>query len=244
MGGHVLRLVAGEPDMQVGAALESPGHPQIGHEAARGVTIVDDAARALERVDVAIDFSIPQGTLRLLGEAAPRGVAVVTGTTGLDDAGRQAIARASEKIAIVQAPNFSLGIRTLVKLVEEAVRRLPGYEIEVLELHHSGKVDAPSGTALRLAETAAKVRGIDLQASAVYHREGETGPRPADAIGLQSLRAGDSPGEHTVYLAGPGERLELTHRALSRDNFAAGAIHAARWAVEQPPGLYSIDDLG
>jgi 4-hydroxy-tetrahydrodipicolinate reductase len=143
----------------------------------------------------------------------------------------------------VRARNFSLGINVMLGLVAEAIRRLPGYDVELLDLHHNRKRDAPSGTALWIAETAAEALGAPLDERAIYHREGKTGPRPRGAIGIQTLRAGDSVGEHTVYIAGPGERLEISHRALSRDNFAAGAVRAARWIRGRPPGLYSLTDV-
>ena len=204
------------------------------------VGMASELAAALERAEVAIDFSTPESTAALVAEAVPKGVALVIATTGFSPEALAQIQAASTKIPVVMAPNFSLGVHILLELVAEASRRLQDYEIEVLELHHSRKADAPSGTALRLARVAAEARGVDLDQKAVYHREGQTGPRPADAIGIQTLRAGDSVGEHTVYFAGPGERLELSHRALSRDNFAAGAIRATRWIVGKPPRLYTL----
>jgi 4-hydroxy-tetrahydrodipicolinate reductase len=167
----------------------------------------------------------------------------VIGTTGFSEAERERLARAARSAPLVMAPNFSLGVHVLLELVSEAARRLPDYEIEVLELHDSRKIDAPSGTALRLGEAAAAARGRRLPDLAVYHREGETGARDPAAIGMQALRAGDSVGEHTVFLAGPGERLELTHRALSRNNFAAGAVRAAAWVHGRPPGLYTMREV-
>jgi len=167
----------------------------------------------------------------------------VIATTGFDDDGLAWIRSTAEQVPVVMAPNFSLGINVLVDLVAEAVRRLPGYDIEVLELHHNRKVDAPSGTALRLGEAAAAARDARLSERAVFHREGLTGAREPGTIGMQTLRGGDSPGEHTVFIAGPGERLELTHRALSRENFAAGAVRAAKWLTGRGPGLYAMSDV-
>ena len=178
-----------------------------------------------------------------LREATPRGIAQVIATTGFDDAQLAEIAAAAASSALVKAANFSLGVNAMIELVERAAAALPDYDLEVLEMHHGRKVDAPSGTALRLGEAAAAARDQMFDDVAVYHREGLTGPRPAGSIGLQTLRGGDTVGEHTVYLVGPGERIELTHRALSRDNFAAGAVRAAAWAVDQPPGLYSMQDV-
>jgi 4-hydroxy-tetrahydrodipicolinate reductase len=243
MGGHVLRALEAADDLTLAGALEAPGHASLGSEAAPGVRIVADARAALDAADVAIDFSLPQATLALLDAAEAHGTPVVTGTTGFDTDGEARLEAAARRIAIVRAPNFSLGIHVMLELVAEAARRLPDYHLEVLEMHHARKVDAPSGTALRLGQVLAEARGLDLAKQAVYHREGHTGPRPPDTIGMQTLRAGDAVGEHTVYLAGPGERLEIAHRALSRDNFAAGAVRAARWAVTRPPGLYAMRDV-
>jgi 4-hydroxy-tetrahydrodipicolinate reductase len=243
MGEHALRAVGADPDLELVAALEAPGHPRLGEEVARGVGITDDAAAACERAEVALDFSLPKGTLGLVEAAAPRGLPLVVATTGFSDAELERIREAASRIPIVRAQNFSLGINVMLELVAHAVKRLPGYDIEVLEMHHGRKRDAPSGTALWIAETAAAARGDRLEERAVYHREGETGPRVSGSIGMQSLRAGDSVGEHTLYLAGPGERLEISHRALSRENFAAGAVRAAHWVVGRPPGLYSLQDV-
>jgi 4-hydroxy-tetrahydrodipicolinate reductase len=167
----------------------------------------------------------------------------VLGTTGLEAAAEARIARAAQRLAIVRTANFSIGATVLLELVAEAARRLVGYEIDVLEMHHDQKKDAPSGTAIGLASAAAEARGQELQQAAVYARHGITGVRDPKAIGLQALRLGDSVGEHTVYFAGPGERLELSHRALSRENFAAGALRAARWLVGRAPGLYVMRDV-
>jgi len=243
MGGHVLHAVAAAEDLVVSAALEAPGHPDLGKELAAGVSLSSDIGAALDASDVAIDFSLPESTLGLAREAPPRGTALVIATTGLTPDQDAEIERASQSVAVVRAANFSLGITTLLGLVEDAVRRLPDYEIEVLEIHHNRKIDAPSGTALALGEAAARARSDALSDVATYHREGITGPRDPRAIGMQTLRGGDIVGEHTVYLIGPGERLELTHRALSRENFATGAVRAARWAASQSPGMYTMRDV-
>ena len=243
MGGHVLRAVEAAPDLEVGAALEATSHPDLGKEVSPGVALTSDVATFFDAAEVAIDFSQPASTLALASAAAPRGVPLVIATTGFAPDGLARIEQAASRVPIVMAANFSLGVNVLLDLVAEAARRLAGYQIDVLELHHDRKLDAPSGTALRLASAAADARGQDLERVAVYHREGVTGPRDPAAIGLQALRLADSVGEHTVYLAGPGERLELSHRALSRDNFAAGALTAARWVVGRDPGLYSMADV-
>ncbi len=243
MGGHVLRALEGAAELRVGAALEQPGHPELGREVSPGVKLSSELEPALDSAQVAIDFSTPESTLALVAAATKKNVPLVIASTGFggEDLGR--IKESARKIPIVMAPNFSLGVNVLIDLVAEAARRLEGYEIEVLELHHSRKLDAPSGTAPELARVAAAARGQDLEQLAVYQREGRTGERPPQAIGIQVLRAGDSVGEHTVYLAGPGERIELSHRALSRDGFAAGALRAARWVVGRPPGLYAMADV-
>ncbi len=241
MGAFVLRAVAAEPGLEVAAAVEARDHPALGSEVAPGVALVPELA--VDACDVAIDFSAPSSTGALLDAALPAGLPLVIGTTGFDASQEAAIESAAGKLAIVRAGNFSLGITVLLDLVAEAAKRLAGYEIEVLEMHHNRKLDAPSGTALALARAAADARGVSLSDKAVYHREGQTGPRPPDAIGMQTLRMADVVGEHTVYLAGPGERLELSHRALSRENFASGAARAAAWVLGRQPGLYSMGDV-
>jgi len=243
MGVHVLNAVAAAPDLTLGAALEHSGHPELGKKVGPNIALSSDLAAALENCDVTIDFSSPDATLAMLREATPRGIAQVIATTGFEAAQQGEIEAAAQSCAIVQAANFSLGVNALIELVERAAAQLPDYDLEVLEIHHNRKVDAPSGTALRLGEAAASARGQSLRDNAVYHREGQTGPRPSDSIGMQTLRGGDTVGEHTVFLVGPGERIELTHRALSRDNFATGASRAAAWACSQGPGLYSMQDV-
>jgi 4-hydroxy-tetrahydrodipicolinate reductase len=243
MGQHALRAVEGAPSLEVGAALDASDHPDLGKEVAPGIELVCDISAALARCDVAIDFSTPASTMSLVAEATQKNVPLVIATTGFDEAQLERIRDAARRIPIAMAPNFSLGINVLLDLVAEAARRLEDYEIDILEMHHDQKTDAPSGTAIRLGQTAAAARGRDFDAVAVYHREGQTGSRAKGSIGMQTLRLGDSVGEHTVYLAGAGERLELSHRALSRDNFAAGAIRAAEWILDKDPGLYSMADV-
>ena len=245
MGQTLVRMIEGSADLRLGAALEHAAHPQLGREVAQGVKLGADVRAACAEADVAIDFSSHASTLALLGAAETRGLPLVLGTTGLDQAAEveARVARASERLAIVRAANFSIGVTVLLELVAEAARRLEGYEIDVLEMHHDQKRDAPSGTALALARSAATARGQDLQHAAVYERHGQMGVRDPKAIGLQALRLGDSVGEHTVYFAGPGERVELAHRALSRENFAAGALRAARWLAGRKPGLYGMRDV-
>jgi 4-hydroxy-tetrahydrodipicolinate reductase len=243
MGQYVLRGVEAHPELSVGAALERRGHPELGREVSPGVKLEADLASALARCDVAIDFTLPDSTLALLDAATPHRVPCVVATTGFDAGGEERIARAAREIPIVKAASFSVGVNILMDLVADAARRLEGYEIDVLEMHHDQKVDAPSGTALTLAARAAEARGLVLDEVAVFQRVGHTGPRDPRSIGLQVLRLGDSVGEHTVYFAGRGERVELAVRSLSRETYASGAIRAAHWLMGRPPGLYSMRDV-
>ncbi|MCH2169914.1 4-hydroxy-tetrahydrodipicolinate reductase [Myxococcota bacterium] len=244
MGERVRALLDSEPSLELAAALEAPGHPSIGQEIAPGIRLEDNPATALEGCDVAIDFSVPDATLTNLDWAARAGVAYVTGTTGLDEAGRNALVGHAEHIPILHAPNFSVAVNALIWLTQQAAQKLgEGFDAELVEMHHSAKRDAPSGTALRLAQAVADGRGIDLEENLVLERAGDIGARPEGAIGVQSLRAGDCPGEHTVLFVGGGERLELTHRAATRDHFARGAVRAAAWLVGREPGLYTIEQM-
>ena len=197
-----------------------------------------------EGIDAAIEFTVPEAAVGNLEKLLALGVRTVCGTTGwYDELKRIEALAAAHGTGLVYSPNFSIGVTLLLELVAEAAKKLEGYEIDLLEVHHDRKVDAPSGTALALARAAAAARGQDLQHAAVYARHGITGKRDPDAIGIQALRLGDCIGEHTVYFAGPGERIELAHRALSRDNFASGALRAARWVVGRAPGLYGMRDV-
>jgi len=242
MGESVRAALASEATLKLSAALEAPGHPQLGSELAPGVRLGDDAKAALACADVAIDFSRPEASLRVLRAAADAGVAYVMGTTGLAGDECAEIAVAARRIPVLHAPNFSVSVNVLVWLTREAARRLgAGVDAEIIELHHAGKRDAPSGTALRLAEAIAEGRGHPLEGHLVLERAGETGPRPAGAIGIQALRAGDSTGEHSVIFAGRGERLELAHRSQTREHFAHGAVRAAAWLAGRAPGVYRIE---
>jgi 4-hydroxy-tetrahydrodipicolinate reductase len=231
----------------VAAALDLPGSDSIGRDAGgpRGaIEITDDVRDALSASDVLIDFTRPQGTLAHLEQCVALGVRAVIGTTGFDAAGLAAIRKASEKIAIVLAPNFSVGVNVALKLVEQAARSLGAdYDIEVFEAHHRLKVDAPSGTAIGMGQAAAAGRGLDLDEVATWTRHGVTGERKAGTIGFSSVRGGDIIGDHTVYFAGPGERIEITHRSNSRANYAQGALRAALWLADKPHGLFDMQDV-
>jgi 4-hydroxy-tetrahydrodipicolinate reductase len=242
MGERVRAALAEEPGLVLGAALEGAGHPRLGETLARGVRLGDDPKAAVAGCDVAIDFSVPAATLAALRAAADAGVAYVTGTTGLSAGERAELAALAARIPVLHAANFSLAVNVLAWLVREASARLgPEYDAELVELHHAGKRDAPSGTALRLAEAVAEGRGQQLAERLVLARSGETGARPPGAIAVHSLRGGDAPGEHSVLFVGRGERVELAHRAFTRDHFARGALRAARWLVGREPGLYRIE---
>jgi 4-hydroxy-tetrahydrodipicolinate reductase len=243
MGRCVRAALESEPGLVLAAALESKEHPEQGARLEHGVVVTDDAAAAMAASDVAIDFSIPSATLATARAAADAGVAYVTGTTGFSNAEAAEFDALGARIAVVRAANFSLAVNTLVWLVRAAAQRLgPDYDAEIVELHHAGKRDAPSGTALRLADAIAQGRqssGNPL----VLERAGEVGARRVGAIGVQALRGGDNTGEHTVMFIGRGERLELVHRSQTRDHFAAGAVRAAAWLAGRPAGLYRIEQI-
>jgi 4-hydroxy-tetrahydrodipicolinate reductase len=244
MGERVRATLAEAPDATLAGALEGARHAALGTALAEGVVVTADPREAFAGADAVIDFSLPAASLAAVSAAAERGLAYVCGTTGFSPRERAALSEHAKRLPLVLAPNFSIAVHVLVHLAGEAARLLgPGFDAEIVELHHAAKRDAPSGTALRLAAALASARGQDLDAALVLAREGETGARPPGAIGVQALRGGDNPGEHTVLLLGRGERLELVHRAATRDHFAAGALHAARWARRQPPGLYGMEDV-
>jgi len=243
MGERVRAAIAAEPALCLGAALEAPGHPQLGTTVGDGVCVGDDVKAALARADVAIDFTLPAATLANLRAAADAGVAYVTGTTGFSEGERAEIAQHAARVPVLHAPNFSVAVNVLAWLSREAARKLgPAYDAEIVEFHHAAKRDAPSGTALRLGEAIAEGRGQKLSDHLILERAGDIGARPDAAIGIQTLRGGDNPGEHTVLFAGRGERLELSHRSHTRDHFARGAVLAALWLIGRPPGLYHIEE--
>jgi len=249
MGRRVIALASQDPAFEVVGALEAPSSPALGRDAgslarveALGVSVVAEPAAALSGAEVVVDFSLPASLVGLLQAASEAGAAVVSGTTGLGPDQQVALAAAAARVPVLVAPNFSLGVAVLRTLVERAARWLgPGFDAEIVELHHRRKVDAPSGTALSLAAALESARP-DLSERS-YGRQGALGRRPDAQLGLSALRGGDVVGEHTVYLMGPGERLELSHRANSRDIFVHGALRAARWLAQQQPGRYELTDL-
>jgi 4-hydroxy-tetrahydrodipicolinate reductase len=243
MGERVRAALVQSSDAVLCAALEAEGHAATG-DTLDGILLGDDPAAAFGEAQVAIDFSVPPASLAALSAAAEHGVAYVCGTTGFSEDEKAQLISCAAKVPVVWAANFSISVNVLFHLTRRASELLgEGYDAEIVELHHSAKRDAPSGTALFLAEQIGEARGQSPRDCFVLERAGETGERPPGAIGVQSLRGGDNPGEHTVFFIGRGERLELAHRAATRDHFAAGALRAARWAVRQPPGFYGMAEV-
>jgi 4-hydroxy-tetrahydrodipicolinate reductase len=250
MGRVLIHAVHEAADMTLVGALEEPGHPALGQDAgviaglpAAGVTIGEDAPTALSASDALLDFSAPAASTALAELAAQARIVHVIGTTGFTDEQLGRLKAAGRHAVIVKSGNMSLGVNLLAALVKEAAKVLPNYDVEILEMHHRGKVDAPSGTALMLAEAAAEARQIALSGHAVRARDGHTGPREDGAIGFASIRGGTAVGDHTVILAGPHERIELSHRAEDRMIFARGAVAAVRWGQGKKPGLYAMNDV-
>lgn len=249
MGGRIIHQIANSEDLELSGALEREGFPRLGMDAgqaagvgALGVLITSDS-EAMEG-DVMISFAVPKASIEHAQAASQKGIPIVIGTTGLSDEQRNQLKFISNKIPCLIAPNMSVGVNVAFRLIEEAARLLgEGYDVEVLEAHHNQKIDAPSGTAVRMGEILARALGKEYPKDAVFHREGETGKRRSGTIGMQTLRGGDVAGEHTVYFFGQGERIEITHRASTRDNFATGAVRAARWIVDQDPGVYGMTDV-
>ncbi len=251
MGQALVRAILRGSGVTLAAALEREGSPALGRDAGEvagagpaGVKITSDAAAALAAADGVIDFTAPAASVAFARLAAERGLVHVIGTTGLSEADFAALREASARARIVQSGNFGLGVNVLAMLVKQAAKALDlDYDIEIVEMHHRMKVDAPSGTALLLGEAAAAGRGVPLAENMDRARDGHHGARRAGAIGFASLRGGTVFGEHSVILAGQGERLTLSHSAESRDNWAAGALKAALWAREKPPGYFTMKDV-
>ncbi|MEM7018037.1 MAG: 4-hydroxy-tetrahydrodipicolinate reductase [Pseudomonadota bacterium] len=237
--------------VEVGGALEHPGNSFLGADAGElagegklGVSIVDDMSAFLSNVDAVIEFTLPDATMDHLAACRAAGTAMVIGTTGLADEQKQQIQNASADIPIVFAPNMSVGVNLCFKLLEIAAKVMgDSVDIEVIEAHHRHKIDAPSGTALRMGEVIADTLGRNLKEHAVYGREGVTGERDRKTIGFETIRAGDLVGEHTVMFADVGERVEIVHKASSRMTFAKGAVRAAQWLVGRGNGLYDMQDV-
>lgn len=250
MGRMLIEAAYRDEEIVLAAAFDRPGSPFIGRDAgemlgaATGVVIVDAPADAIAQADCVIDFTRPEGTLEHLAIACRLGKAMVIGTTGFDAAGKAAIAAAAQSIPVVFAPNMAVGVNAVFRLLEVAARILDqGYDVEVIEAHHRFKVDAPSGTALRMGEVVAGALGRDLEQCAIYGREGVTGERKAETIGFSTIRGGDVVGDHTVLFAGIGERIEITHKSGSRMPYALGSLRAARFLAGRDAGLFDMQDV-
>lgn len=251
MGGRLVHGVYGRPEAELVGAFESPGNIAVGKSLAGVVglagaegVVTDDPAAAIAEAQVLIDFTAPGASIKHLKECAVQGKAVVIGTTGMSDNQRKIVTSQAKKVPVVFAPNMSVGMNLMFKQVAEMARVLgPDYALEVVEAHHDQKKDAPSGTAVRLIEELCEVRGWDSSEVCRHGRVGMTGARTKHELGVSVIRGGDIVGEHTVYFIAQGERLELTHRAHSRDTFAQGAARAAVWVVDQEPGLYDMQDV-
>jgi 4-hydroxy-tetrahydrodipicolinate reductase len=251
MGRMLLGAVIGQDGLTLSGGTESPGHTNVEDDlgvlagtASAGVLASDDTAALFAASDVVIDFTVPATTQTHAALAAVHNAALVIGTTGLSADDQAAVKAAAKKVAVVQAANMSVGVNVLLGLAQQAAGLLgDDYDIEIVEMHHRHKIDAPSGTALALGNSVAAGRNVDLEKSSVRVRDGHTGARETGTIGFATLRGGDVAGDHTVMFAGDGERIELTHKASSRSVFAKGAVRAARWTKGQAPGLYSMRNV-
>jgi 4-hydroxy-tetrahydrodipicolinate reductase len=250
MGQMLIDAVRAAEDCVLSGALDIAASPAIGHDAGAfagqttGVLITADIAQGLKNSRVLIDFTRPEGTMAHLAVCRANGVAMVIGTTGFTDSQKAEIAQAAKRIPIMMAPNMSVGVNVTLKLLEMAAKALAtGYDIEIIEAHHRHKVDAPSGTALKMGEVIADALGRDLKDCAVYAREGVTGERDPSSIGFATIRGGDIVGDHTVLFAGTGERIEITHKSSSRSTYAQGSLRAARFLAGQKAGLFDMFDV-
>ena len=251
MGRTLVRACMEDDQVRLGSAFEAPSADSIGSDAGEiagtgrtGVIIRDDPQACHADFEILVDFTVPECTMQLLEICREHGKSMVIGTTGLDARQKLRLQEAARDISIVFAPNMSTGVNLCLQLLQVAARTLGDeYDVEIIEAHHRHKVDAPSGTALRMGEVVAESLGRDLDECAVYGRHGHTGKRDTRTIGFETIRAGDIVGEHTVMFSGVGERVEITHRASSRMSFARGAMRAAAWLASQDPGLYDMQDV-
>jgi 4-hydroxy-tetrahydrodipicolinate reductase len=251
MGRELISAIAADPECTVSGATETASSPALGKDIGElagldhiGIAVSNDAASVIADADAIVDFTVPKASIEFARLAAKFGTAHIIGTTGFDKTSETAIAEAAKKTAIVKAGNMSLGVNLLVALTKKVAAALGNdFDIEIVEMHHRMKIDAPSGTALMLGDAAASGRHVALDDHSVRVRDGHTGPRRVGDIGFATLRGGSVVGDHTVIFAGNGERIELTHRAADRGIFARGAVKAAIWAKERPPGLYAMTDV-
>ena len=250
MGRMLIEAVEAADDCVLAGALDVAGSPALGTDATAwlgresGVKVTADLRTALANAQVLIDFTRPEGTMAHLAVCRELGVRAVIGTTGFNEAQKAEIAEHGRHIGIVMAPNMSVGVNVVLKLLDMAARALSeGYDIEIIEAHHRHKIDAPSGTALKMGEVVAAALGRDLKECAVYGREGVTGERDPSTIGFATVRGGDIVGDHTVLFAGTGERIEITHKSASRVTYAQGSLRAARFLADKPQGLFGMEDV-
>lgn len=250
MGRNIAEAVYNNENAEAAGAVDRKGSDVLGqnlYEIAGcgkgGPAITDDILKSAENADVIIDFTGAEPTYNNLSLYEKAGKPVVIGSTGFSDEQKKAVEKLAEKVPVVLAPNMSLGINVALELIKEAARLLKGYDIELVETHHNKKKDAPSGTAMAMAEAAAEGAGLNLAEHAVYARHGIIGERKPNEIGIQTLRGGDVAGDHTVFFFGDGERIEITHRAHSRKTFAGGAVTAALWLADKPKGMYNMKNV-
>ncbi len=251
MGGCITNLAFADPEIEIIAGLEIPGHPSIGEDLGnflrlgeKNIKIVDNLEQIIKQGEVIVEFSASPATLEHIKVARTHKKAMVIGTTGLTEKEKDVIREASKEIPIVLSPNMSVGVNLLFKITDELAKAVgKDYDLEIIEAHHRKKKDAPSGTALKLAAILAKGTGRSLEKVVTFGRKGMSGERPGETIGIHAVRGGDIIGEHTVLFAGPGERIELVHRASSRDTFALGALKAVKFIKKQSPGLYEMGDV-
>ncbi|MFQ6043329.1 MAG: 4-hydroxy-tetrahydrodipicolinate reductase [Candidatus Poribacteria bacterium] len=251
MGRMIINGISQSEDMQLVGAIEAANHPNLGRDAGEiagvgrlGVSVTSDLPAIIDKCDVVIEFTSPEATLKHLQNVVDADKAMVIATTGYTDEQMEQLLKLAPKIRCVMSPNYSIGVNLLLKLVQNAAQVLgDDFDIEVIEAHHNMKKDSPSGTALRIAEVIAESLNRNLDEVGVYGRRGMVGERPRQEIGVHAIRGGDIVGDHTVLFAGVGERLEITHRAQSRETFARGALRAARWVVNAPRGLHDIDKV-
>ena len=251
MGHHIINAIVEAEGVQLCGALERPGHPQVGQDAgllagcgALGVAISEDLNAVVAGCDVLIDFTIPKVSLKNLEMCALHKKSIVIGSTGFTPDERALAVELAKDIPAVLAPNMSVGVNVCFKVLRDVAKTLgDDFDVEIVELHHNKKKDSPSGTAVRMGEVVAEALGRDYNKVANYHREGICGERTKEEIGMQTVRGGDIVGEHTVYFIGMGERIEISHRAMTRDMFSRGSVRAAKWVIGKAPGLYDMQDV-
>jgi len=243
MGRRIIDILSQDEDTELVGAIEAKTHKALGTQVTPEVKVTDNLGKIIDRAEVVIDFTSPQASLENLEVASRFKKPMVIGATGHTEQEKKLVIEKTKTIPLLMAPNMSLGVNLLFKLVDRVARVLKGYDVEIIEAHHNRKKDAPSGTAARLAENIAQALNLNLKEAGVYGRKGMVGPRKPQEIGMHAVRAGDIVGEHTIIFAGMGERLELTHRAHSRDCFARGAVEAAKWIIRQPLGFYDMQDF-